>query len=353
MIFPLLPLFLADVLLADKSIIGLIEGVSTSIASILKVFSGWISDKVGKRKKFVVAGYGLSTFVKPFLYIANSWPAVLGVRFFDRVGKGIRTAPRDAIIADSTNKKTRGKVFGFHRSMDTLGATLGPLIALFLFPLLGYRNLFLVAVLPAIGAVILLWFLSEKTTSKVKPKKIKLSLKPFNRTFKLFMVVSAVFAVSNFSYAFLVLRASDFFTSTESILLLYLLFNIIYALLSTPIGLLSDKVGRKKVIFTGYVLFSFLTFGLAFASSGLIMVLIFAGYGIFKALTDSTQRAYTADLAGKKYRATGLGVYHTIDGIAELPASILLGILWQFFGPIAFLYSTVLSGAAAILLLSI
>lgn len=355
MIFPLLPLFLVNVLAAEKSIVGLIEGIAESTASILKVFSGWFSDKIGKRKPIIFSGYGISTFVKPFLALATSWFHVLAVRFADRVGKGIRTSPRDAMIADSTDEKVRGKAFGFHRSMDTLGAMIGPSIAFLLFPLFGYRNIFLLATIPGVIAVFLiLAFVKERERpiQKNNPQPIKFSFKSLSKEFKIFVILAALFALGNFSYAFIILRAQDVGITPELIPLLYLLFNTVYALFSIPAGILSDKIGRKPVIALGYTTFGVMCLGFAVATSSILAIVMFALYGIFNAITETVQRAFVSDLTIAELRATALGTFHAAVGMAALPASIVAGVLWQSFGATAtFLYGATLAFLSTILLI--
>ena len=355
MIFPLLPLLLVNGLAAEKSIVGLIEGIAESTASILKVFSGWFSDKIGKRKPIIFSGYGISTFAKPFLALATSWFHVLAVRFADRVGKGIRTSPRDAMIADSTDEKVRGKAFGFHRSMDTLGAMIGPSIAFLLFPLFGYRNIFLLATIPGVIAVFLiLAFVKERERPirKNNPQPIKFSFKSLSKEFKIFVILAALFALGNFSYAFIILRAQDVGITPELIPLLYLLFNTVYALFSIPAGILSDKIGRKPVIALGYTTFGMMCLGFAVATSSISAIVMFALYGIFNAITDTVQRAFVSDLTIAELRATALGTFHAAVGMAALPASIVAGVLWQYFGATAtFLYGAALAFLSTILLI--
>jgi len=342
MIMPILPLFLIT-LGAGPLIIGLIEGLADSTASILKVVSGFCSDRLGRRKPFVSAGYSASTIAKVILPLALSWPHVLLARFFDRVGKGVRDAPRDAIIATSSEK---GKAFGFHRAMDTTGAVVGPLLVLLLFAALWYRGVFWVAIIPAAVAAVLTWAIRE-IPSKARPTAGSLS-----KDLRLFLVIIAVFSLGNFSYAFFVLRASELFgapladMSAEMlagtvgpVVAIYLLFNVVYALFAMPLGMLSDRIGRRPLIMAGYILFGGTCFGFAWASVWYHAVLLFVAYGIALAINETVQRAFVADFAPAEVRGTALGAYHTVVGLCALPSSLIAGWLWQTISPqVMYLY---------------
>lgn len=250
MIYPLVPLFLANILGVNKSIIGLIEGIAESTASLLKVFSGWYSDRIGNRKWLMVAGYGISTLSRPILALAAGWHHVMGFRFVDRFGKGIRTAPRDAIVVESTEKDHLGLAFGFQRAMDTIGAVLGPAIAFFLLGIFsnGYRIIFWVSMIPAVIAVLLIaFFITEKANNSSHTfKSPKLTLKYFDGRFKTFVLIAAVFAVGNSSDVFLILRAQQVGIQPVTIPVVYLMFNLIYALSALPAGIAADKFGKKR-----------------------------------------------------------------------------------------------------------
>lgn len=376
MIFTSLPLFLSNVLGVKTSVIGLIEGVSESTSTVLRVASGWLSDKMGKRKSLAVAGYGLSTLAKPFMLLANGWGMVLAVRFSDRVGKGIRSAPRDALIADSTADNMRGKSFGFHRTMDTAGAMLGILAAaatIFVtqrnaleMTLQAYRWLVIFGVIPAFVGVVLLIILVRESKPAAKapaaplssaqsgqdPSKPRPAVRKFNTDFKVFLVILALFTLGASSDAFLVLRAQDAGTSTFHILLMLALFNLVYALLATPAGMLSDKLGRKGIIIVGWVVFAFTRLGFAFASSPLQILILYAFYGVFYALTEGVAKAMVADLVPIERRGTAYGLYYGVVGACALPASLVAGWLWQAFNPAApFLFGAGLSFFSAVALL--
>ncbi len=354
MIFPILPLFLTTVLKANMAVIGLIEGVAESTAALLKLISGWISDKLGKKKSLVILGYSLSAVTKPILAISTSWTQVLGVRFFDRVGKGIRTAPRDALIAASTKEKERGKSFGLHRTMDTAGAIIGTLIAFFILQrYLGnaFRLIFWLSFIPGLIAVLILIFGVKDTKGEVK-RKLNFDFRNLNPNLKRFLLVITIFNLANFSYAFFILRAEDVGVAIALIPIIYLLYNLFYAFFSIPAGKISDRFGRKSVLSVGLFLFAFAALGFAFFTNTASIWILFALYGLFMAVTDGVSRAYVSDLANEENRGSALGAYHTVVGITVLPANFIGGILWQRINVQApFVYSAVLAFISAILLL--
>lgn len=376
MIFATLPLFLSNILGVKTGVIGLIEGVAESTSTVLRVVSGWLSDRIGKRKPLTIAGYGLSTLAKPFMLLASSWGMVLAVRFSDRVGKGIRTAPRDALIADSCADNTRGKSFGFHRTMDTAGAMLGILCAaavVFLtqrnsleLTLPAYRWLVIFGAIPAFISVAVVIILVRESkpaaaataapVSSGKPfpdlSRQKPAAPKFNTNFKVFLVILALFTLGASSDAFLILRAQNVGTSTLNILLMLGLFNLVYALLATPAGILSDRLGRKGIIIVGWVVFALTRLGFAFASSPIQILLLFAFYGVFYALTEGVAKAMVADMVPIERRGTAYGLYYGVVGACALPASLVAGWLWQAFNPAApFLFGAGLSFIAAVALL--
>lgn len=356
MIYPLLPLFLATVIRADKAIIGLIEGIAETTASVSKVFSGWLSDRWGKRKSLTLWGYFLSVATRPFLYVATLWPQVLGVRFADRLGKGVRTAPRDALIAETSQEDKRGRSYGFHRAMDSMGAVVGPLIALAILPLVGgsYRKVFLIAVIPGVVALFLFRFVREKKRSAGVQRSAempKLSFKGFDRRLKLLIFTVILFSIGNSSDVFLILRARGLGIAVGLVLVVYTLFNTVYALFSVPAGVLSDWMGRKTVLILGYGIFGLVYVGFALATSAGLVWLLFIFYGLYKGIADTVERAFVADLAPEEQRGTALGVYHTSVGLVLLPASIIGGLLWDKIGPPAtFFYGAATAFSAALLL---
>jgi MFS family permease len=340
MIYPLIPLYLNNVLHTSKTSIGLIEGIAESTASILKVFSGWLSDRLGRRKALIFWGYGISVFSRPILATATSWMHVLVYRFTDRIGKGVRTAPRDAIIADSTKKEILGKAFGFHRSMDTVGAMIGPAIA-FLF--LGIfhgslQSVFWISIVPGVFAILTIAFFVRDVKGSRGAEKPKISLKGLDSRFRMFLLVVAVFTLGKTSDAFLVLRAQDLGIPIGLIPMLYLVFNLVTASLSTPAGILADRLGKRRVILGSYFLFSLTFAGFAFATTALHAWVLFGIYGLFVAVNEGVQRAYVATIINPEIKATGYGIYHTVTGLAALPSGIIGGALWQNIGPEALFF---------------
>lgn len=355
MIFPILPLFLTNVLGVSKSIIGLIEAVAESSASILKLFSGWLSDKMAMRKPLVLFGYSLSNFTKPFLSIVTSWLGVFSVRFLDRVGKGMRTAPRDALIAISSHQKQRGRSFGFHRMMDTAGAVVGAFLAWWLLSLLkdGYRTIFLLTAVPgAIAVIIVIFLVKDVKAAESNPgPPAKLRLMSFDKRFRQFIIISLIFNLGNFSYAFFILRAQDMGVRVAIIPLVYLLYNLIYVISALPAGILSDKVGRSSVLGLGFFAFFLLCLGFALFSGVIMVLLLFGLYGIFQAITETVSRAFISDLVPVQRKGTALGIYHTTTGLAAFPASLIAGTLWDRFSfQVPFFFSATIAMVALALL---
>jgi len=345
MIMPILPMFITA-LGGTGLTVGLIGGLRDGISSILKVFSGYWSDKSGKRKIFVFSGYLTSALFKLFLTFSKIWQHVLIFASLERIGKGLRTAPRDAIISDSMPKE-RGKGFGIHRAMDTSGAIAGSVVVFLLFWFLGFdfKLIIFIAAILAFLSLIPLYFIRERKREQ-QDVNLKIGLKNLSKPLKLFILISGIFALANFSYMFFILRAREFFTGKLSIgipILLYILFNVFYAVLAIPFGRLSDKIGRKKVIMLGYLLFSLTSLGFALFNSLMAFILLFALYGMVYAIVDGNQRAYISDLSSEKLRATALGTFHTAIGLTSLPASLIAGFLWQINPSITFIYGTVVS----------
>jgi len=354
MIIPILPMFITA-LGGTGFTIGLIGGLRDSISSILKILAGFWSDRTGKRKIFVFSGYVTSFVFKLFLAFSKTWLHILVFAGLERVGKGLRTAPRDAIIADSMPEQ-RGRGFGIHRALDTAGAISGSIVVFFLFWFLefGFKSIVLIAAIIAVVSLIPLRFVQEK---KKKPQDItlKIGLKNLTRPIKLFILVAGLFALANFSYMFFILRAKELFTgklSTGAPILLYILFNIFYAVFAIPFGNLSDKIGRKRVLILGYLLFSLTSLGFVLFNSLAGFVVLFAVYGIAYAIIDGNQRAYIADLSPENLRATALGTFHAITGLAALPASLIAGLLWQINPNLTFIYGMVVSVISVVLFMT-
>jgi len=358
MIFTVMPLFLLNVLKVGTPIIGLIEGIAEGTASLLKLVSGWLSDRLGQRKSLAVFGYGLSTLAKPFLYIASSWGVVLAVRFSDRVGKGIRSAPRDALVADSTSPNEMGRSFGFHRAMDTMGAVLGLSVAALIVYLVerggleltwhAFRTLVIAGIGPAILAVLMLLLFVREKKRGAQPKlgdptagqaicEGSAKAAPDGR-FKLFLVIMVLFTLGNSSDAFLILRAQNLGFSVVGVLVLFVAFNLVYALAAMPAGMVSDRLGRKGVILVGWAIYALSYLGLALASATWHLWLLFALYGLYYGISEGVCRAFVCDLVPADKRGTAYGWYHTAVGVSLLPASVIAGWLWHLVGPSATFY---------------
>jgi MFS family permease len=353
MIYPIIPIFLTSFLGVPVAIVGLIEGIAESTASILKVFSGWLSDRFQKRKPFVIAGYSLSAFSKIILGLSYSWPLVLFARFFDRFGKGIRTSARDSLITESCNENVRGKSFGFHRALDTLGAVFGPLAAILFLAIFNnnIRLIFYLAFIPGlIGIILLLVFVREKKKNALCFSDLKLKWRDVNPSFKIFLFISIIFSVGNSSDAFLILRAQNLGMAIRVTIFSYVLFNLTYALFSIPAGVIADRIGAKKILIIGLFIFSlvYLFFGLV--NSSLFMWVLFPVYGIYMALTEGVGKAYISLLVPQEKSGTAFGIYQTSIGICSFLSSLLAGILWSyinvrvpfFFGSITALISGIL-----------
>jgi MFS family permease len=366
MIVYLVPLFLSNVLGVRTAVIGLIDGVAETTASLLKIYSGALSDKLGKRKWLTVAGYSLSTIAKPFLYIANAWGWVLGVRFADRVGKGIRTAPRDALVADSIDPSQRGLAFGLHRAGDTLGAFLGLGAAAAIVSATQsqaetltrstFQLAILVSIIPAVLAVIVL-ALGAREVAKTKPSNAPLlSLKGMDARFKTFLVIVVLFTLGNSSDSFIVLRGQERGLNVLQVMLMVMTFNFIYAILAGPLGALSDRIGRRRLILFGWLAYGLVYLGFAFSKTGWQVWALFGLYGIYYAATEGVAKALIADLVPESQRGTAYGLFAAAVGLTALPASLIAGLLWQGLGswpgfgaPAPFVFGAAMSLLAGIL----
>ena len=368
MVINILPLFLSNVLGVKTNIIGLIEGVAEATASVLKVFSGWLSDKLKGRKWLAVLGYGMSTLAKPFFYFASTWGAIAGVRWADRVGKGVRTAPRDALVADSTSEAQRGLAFGFHRAADTAGAMLGLLIAMLVVWLAQkqqvglsantFRTVVLISLVPAVLAVLSLIVGAKEVPISGERELPKFAFKALGKKFVIFLVIVGLFDLGNSSDAFLVLRAQERGLSVLGILGMLAAFNLVYTLLSAPAGGLSDRIGRRRVIIGGWMVYGLIYLGFAFVQTPLQVWLLYIFYGVYYGLAYGTTKAMVADLVPAELRGTAYGTYNGVLGLLDFPASLIAGILWQGagtwqgFGPSApFLFGAVTALLASVLMI--
>lgn len=341
MIYPLVPLFLANVLGVNKSLIGLIEGIAEATASILKVFSGWLSDRLGRRKILMTLGYGISGLSRPIMATAAGWQQIFASRFVDRLGKGIRTAPRDVIIVESTPKTHLARAFSFHRSMDVMGAVVGPALALlFLHVFSGdYRRVFWVSLIPACVAVcLIIFFIQEKGGGGPQAEIPKLTLSRFDWKVGFFIIIATLFSLGNSSNVFLVLKAQQVGVSELTIPALYLTFNLVYSLSAIPAGMAADRFGKKRLILLGFVLFAGLYYGFAVARNPNTVWLLFGLYGVFMGLTEGIQKAFLATIIPPDFKATAFGLYATSVGMAMLPASFVGGWLWDHFSSSATFY---------------
>lgn len=342
MVFNLLPLFLAGALGVRTNVIGVIEGVADTTASLLKVFSGWWSDRLGSRKWLAVAGYGLSTVSKPFLYLASSWGGVLAVRFVDRVGKGIRTAPRDALVATAVDEQQRGLAFGLHRAGDTAGAALGLVLALIVVLAAQgdqvtltrdtFQMVVLLSVIPAALAVLVLAFGAHEVPLREKRAPVRLTLRGFDRRYRLFLLVIVLFTLGNSADAFLILRANTLGLSVAGVMGLLIVFNLVYSLISEPAGALSDRVGRQRLLLSGWLLYAAVYLGFALVNAAWQVWLLYALYGVYYGLTYGVSKALIADLVARPQLGTAYGVYDAAVGLMALPASLIAGVLWQGVG---------------------
>jgi len=370
MIFNLIPLFLANVLKAGTAVIGLIDGLAETTASLMKIYSGALSDRLGQRKWITVAGYALSALSKPFLYIAGTWGWVLGVRVSDRLGKGIRTAPRDALVADSIDEKQRGLAFGLHRAGDTAGAFIGVAVAALIVWLTErgaadltrrtFQIAVLVSIVPAFLAVIVLALGARETGIQKKSIVPALSLEGMDTRFKLFMLVLILFTLGNSSDAFIILLGQNRGLDVVQILLMLMTFNLVYSVLAGPLGALSDRVGRRRLIIGGWITYGLVYLGFGLSHTGWQVWVLYGLYGIYYAATEGSAKALIADLVTPERRGTAYGLYNAAIGLTAFPASLIAGLLWQGafgwhgFGPSApFLFGAGLALLAGILFWSL
>ncbi len=357
LIFTLIPLFLENVLGVKTAVVGFIGGLADSTDAVFRIISGWFSDKIGKRKVLAEAGYTLSNLLKPLMYLANTWPVVAVIRFGDRVGKGIRTSSRDALIADSVTPEQRGRGFGLHRAMDTAGAFIGLLGATLIIYLVqkdhsaialtkeAYRWMVAVATIPGFLALIVLYTLVKErkkdkpaATETISPAAIAKPKTSFDKRFILFLGVFALFTLGNSSDFFLILRAQNVKTPLIEVVLMLVLFNLTYSLISMPMGILSDKLGRRRVITFGWLIYALVYFGFALASSIWQIWVLFAVYGLYYGICEGAAKAFVADMVPAEKRGTAYGYFNGVVGLMALPASVIAGWMWEAINPAATFY---------------
>lgn len=343
MIANLIPFFLANVLGVRTAVIGLIDGLAETTASLTKIFSGAWSDKLGQRKWLTVAGYAISTLAKPFLFFANAWGWVMGVRFADRIGKGVRTAPRDALIADSIQKEQRGLAFGLHRAGDTFGAFLGLGIAALVIWLTQsgaaelsaatFRTLVLISIVPAALAVIVLAVGAVEVAKPAKgPEAGKLSLGSVDGRFRAFLLTVVLFTLGNSSDSFILLRGQERGLNLLQVMGMALTFNAVYTVFAGPLGAWSDKIGRRKLILGGWLAYGLVYLGFGLSQTGWGIWALFGLYGLYYAATEGAAKALVADLVPEAQRGTAYGIFNAAIGLTALPASVIAGVLWQGVG---------------------
>ncbi len=356
MLYPLVPIFLTVTLGAPVAFLGLIEGIAEGTASLMKVGSGWYSDRLSLRRPLVAAGYGLSAVGKLLLATAFHWPQVLVARTTDRFGKGVRTSPRDALIADSSLPEAYGRAFGFHRAADTAGAVLGPLIGLAMLQIVGEQHLrpvLLIAVVPGVASLALIPLVRER---RREPRAagapgVKIDLSGAGPVFWMFLGISLLFALGNSSDVFLILRANDMGLALTIVILMYVVYNTSYSLLSLPAGIVADRLGKRLLVTGGFFVYGLVYLGFALAGQGSHLWLLFVVYGVYMALTDGMARALVAELAPSDRRGTFLGLYHTGIGLMAVAASVIAGVLWSAVGPPAPFWLGASTGFAAALLM--
>jgi MFS family permease len=354
MLYPVLPVFLTQTLGATGSIVGLVDGFAQAAQSIVQGFSGALSDKLQKRKSIALAGYLLSAAAKPLMGLSTIWQGVFGARFLDRIGAGVRSAPRDALIASSVDEKDRGRAFGLEGLGDNAGAFLGPLLAVVLLYGLhvGLRDVFYLAVIPGLLAFFMVVLVTEEPAMVAAKSKIDVGLRQFPRAYWKYLLVTALFGLGNSSNAFLILRTQDIGASLETTILIYAAYNLVAALISYPAGSLSDKWGRKTILLASFVIFVIAYAGFALAQDIFLIAGLFVFYGLYQGIFRAVGKAFASDFVPQRLRASGVGWYSTTVGLLQLVASIVAGLLWDRVGHAAvFYYGAAFAAAGSIALL--
>ncbi|HET7852820.1 MAG TPA: MFS transporter [Methyloceanibacter sp.] len=356
MLYPVLPIFLTQTLKASGSVVGLVEGTAEATQNIVQGFSGWLSDKLQRRKPIAVAGYLLAAVAKPLMGMATTWQGVFGGRALDRLGAGTRSAPRDALIASSVKDEDRGKAFGLEGIGDNAGAFLGPLLAVVLLIVLqlDMRWVFYFALAPGLLAVLMILLVKERATPVSAKSKIDLSLRRFPKLYWRYLLATALFGIGNSSNSFLILQTKDLGASLEATILIYAGFNLVAALISYPAGFLSDRLGRRNILLLSFLIFFLAYLGFALTRNIVLITVLFAGYGLFQGIFRSVGKALATDFVPEQMRASGIGWYNTTVGLLGLVASIVAGLLWDHVGHAAvFAYGAVFAVIGSIALLAL
>lgn len=355
MLYPILPLYLTSVLMAGPKALGLIEGIADAASSMLRLASGVFVDKLSRVKPWLLVGYGLASVSRPLMILANSWTVVIGIRLADRIGKGLRSSPRDALLAASVDRRQHGLAFGFHRAMDNGGAVLGPILAFFLLQAqVSFENIFLLAIVPAVICIGLVLALPETSVARpaTETTRVDWRYRELPLPLRRFLIVVGLFSIGNSSNIFLLLRAKELGVPEPMIPLLWALVSLVAAVFSTPLASLSDRVGRLPMLLVGYAAFGvvYLALGFLDQSTGLLAVL-FILYGVFVAATEGVEKAMVADLAPENRRGTAFGWFNMVVGLALLPASVMFGVLYESLSPaVAFGFSGACAMSACLLL---
>lgn len=358
MVYPIIPLYLTSDFGATPALVGIIEGIAESLASLLKVFSGYITDKYKKKKPIALIGYAASLVYKIALIFAGSWTGILGARVIDRIGKGVRTTPRDVMVSESAEKNQMGKAFGVHKALDMAGSAIGIFSAYYILKSsqgnFDYKNIFLMAIIPAAISLFMFLLVKEKPDTRVAKEREPFwnNIKKLDSQLKMYLLVAFVFTLGNSSNTFLLLRAKSVGFDDTTVILLYFLYNITASILAIPLGKLSDKLGRKRILVSGYIVFSVVYLGFVFALNKTVIAAAFVLYGVYTAMTAGVERAFIAEISPKELKGTMLGLHSTIVGIALLPASTIAGFLWNLFGArVPFIFGAGMSLCAALILI--
>jgi len=356
MLYPVLPVFLTQTLKASGSIVGLVDGFAQAMQNIVQGFSGGLSDKLQMRKSIALAGYLMAAVAKPLMGISTVWQGVFGARFLDRVGAGIRSAPRDALIASSVDEKDRGRAFGLEGVGDNAGAFLGPLLAVFLLYALhiGIRTIFYLAIIPGLLAFFMVLLVGEQHGAVAAKARVDVSLRQFPKGYWKYLLVTALFGLGNSSNTFLILRTQDIGASLETTILIYAAFNLVAALISYPAGSLSDTLGRKNILLASFFIFLIAYLGFALTQNILLVAALFIFYGLFQGIFRAVGKVFASDFVPEPLRASGVGWYSTTVGLLQLVASVVAGLLWDRIGHAAVFYygaTFAVAGSIGLLLL--